>query len=96
MDNNFKIEVLYNQRKKNMVVAYLLGAVLGGFGAHYFYCRESGYGAVILGLLLLSILSGGALAFLYWIAVLGGVVHTYYCVEKVNAQIRLECEVLVG
>lgn len=95
-DNSLKLQLLYNSRKKNMVVAYLLGFLLGGFGVHYFYCGKNDYGLVIIALLVLTLFTGGATMFVHGIAVLIGVVHTYFVVEDMNKVIYQECKIMVG
>ena len=95
-DNILKVELLYNSRKKNMFVGYLLGAVFGGFGVHYFYAGKSDYGLCILALLALTIFTGGATLFIHVIAMLAGVIHTYFVVEDANKVIYQECKIMVG
>lgn len=47
--NNFQKEILFDSRKKSKLVAYLLGAVLGGIGGHRLYLKEyKGACAIIL------------------------------------------------
>jgi len=95
-DNILKVELLYKSRKKNMFVAYLLGAVFGGFGVHYFYAGKSDYGLCILAFLALTVFTGGATLFIHVLAVLAGVIHTCFVIEEVNKDIYQECKIMVG
>jgi TM2 domain-containing membrane protein YozV len=90
-----KVDVLYNRAKKGMVLTYLLGAVLGGIGAHWFYLGKHEYGVASLGLFLLAmILPISGIFMLIWF--LSAVVYTYFVVNQVNAEIHEELEVLHG
>ena len=95
--NKAQIEILYNQKKKNMVVAYLLGALLGGFGVHYFYAGRVDFGLSVLGLFAVAVFIPNLFTlYLFCIAVWGGMIHTYFVVEASNKKIHKEVEVLYG
>ena len=89
------MDIMYNRTKKNMLITYLLGAILGSFGGHWFYLGKHEYGAVSLGLLFLAMVVP-ATSVLMVIWTLSAVVYTYFVVNQVNAEIREELEVLHG
>lgn len=100
MDNKLKVEVLYDGRKKNMIVAYILWLLGGSFGIQYLYLKRPEY-CVILILLFISqgfsgmILGTPVLTFIFLGLVLAGVIHTYFVVVDTNDRIRKECEILM-
>ena len=96
MDKILKVEMLYNNRKKNHLAAYALGFFLGSFGAHYFYAGANDWGWLVLILLLATLLTGGGLLFIYGPLVLFGAIHTYFVVNARNKAIYDECLVLIG
>jgi len=95
MNKMLQVEMLYNSRKKNALIAYIVGFFLGAFGAHYFYCGKNDWGLAILMLLALGFITGGALMFLHVIAVMLGFVHTWFVVEEVNKDIYQGCMVMI-
>ena len=90
MNNKVQIELLYEARKKSMLVAYIVGAFFGGLGVHYFYAGRNDLGLALLGCFVLSLVAI-PLVFVWVIFVFVGVVHTKYVVEEVNNTIRKEC-----
>lgn len=54
--NTLQKEILFNQRKKSKLIAYLLGAFLGGFGVHRFYLGENTGGIAYIELFFLSLI----------------------------------------
>ncbi len=93
---DLKVEVLYNIQKKSTLVAYLLGAVLGGLGVHYFYAKRADLGAIILGLLLAALSFGLAFTLIYYAAILFGVIHTYFVVQDTNRKIKKGLEFMLN
>jgi TM2 domain-containing membrane protein YozV len=89
------MDIMYNRTKKSMLIAYLLGAILGSFGLHWFYLGKHEYGAVSLGLLFLAmVIPASSVLMVIW--TLAAVVYTYFVVNQVNAEILEEIEVLRG
>ena len=94
--NKAQIEILYNQQKKNMVVAYILWLFLGGIGAQYFYAKEPLFGGGMLVLLVFSFVMPIPFTLVHIFAAFAGVVHTFFVVEKINNTIREEIEIMCG
>lgn len=90
--------IYYNSKKKNIIVAYLLGAVFGSFGAHAFYVGGD-YGAV-LGVLSIAgfiySFSDPTIFMIYGLFVLSGVLYTYFLVKHRNQQLMKEVVGLIG
>lgn len=93
MNKKLQIEMLYDSKKKSMIIAYLLGFLLGSFGVHYFYAGETEMGVFVIALLVAGMLFPPVL-FIFWAVVIIGVVHTYFVVEDANKKIHLQCEAL--
>mgnify|MGYP005987121797 CR=1 FL=1 len=90
--------VYYHSKKRNKLVAYLLGAVLGSFGAHAFYV--GGETGNILGA---STLAGFILTFFspeltvpWMIFVLSGLVYTHFIVNSRNKELLDEAVKFFG
>ena len=56
MLQSYKGLMMYEMNKKSMIVAYILGFLLGFTGIHAFYVQENGHGAFRLAVFLLSFL----------------------------------------
>ncbi len=99
MNTNTQIELLYGTRKKSMVVAYLLGAFLGAFGANYFYAKRPELACVVIFLFFFPYQVTSPYMIwayiLYIIAILSGVVITYFAVNDANDKILTECKLIV-
>ena len=94
MNKETQVEVLFNSKKKSMLIAYVLGALFGGFGVHYFVLDEPFYGVLTIGLFVLGVVVPPVMvANVIW--VLWGVIHTKMVCEAKNKEIRLMCEQLV-
>ena len=90
--------VYYHSKKRNKLVAYLLGAVFGSFGVHAFYV--GGDTGNILGLatlsgFILSFFSAG-LAMPWSIFVLSGLVYTHFIVDSRNKELLNEAVKFFG
>lgn len=99
LDTQLKIEMLYNQQKKSAIVAYLIGFIGGTLGLHYFYLGKVEYGAVIILLLMVCMIGGlffPFIWFIYYAAVLFGVIHTAIVVEDVNNELKNNLQVMWG
>lgn len=90
--------VYYHSKKRNKVVAYLLGAIFGSFGVHAFYV--GGETGNILGV---STLGGFISSFFYpelllpWsIFVLSGMVYTHFIVDSRNKELLEEAVKFFG
>tara|TARA_R110000803_G_scaffold67542_1_gene129263 strand:- start:323 stop:643 length:321 start_codon:yes stop_codon:yes gene_type:complete len=103
INNEVKIEVLYNSKKKSMLAAYLIGAFLGGIGAHYFYLGRKEFGFAMLGsgiVFFMGAMSGNeniiiVSSLVHTFLCIASFVHTYYICNEVNAQLRDECVIMV-
>ena len=87
MSKQLKIEHQYQMSKKSVPLAYLLGALLGGFGAHRFYLRDNTGGCCYLVLLVLSVvippfIFGLMLFFIF------DFFYTYVMVNKFNDNLK--------
>lgn len=89
------VERLYNQQKKSMLGAYLLGAFLGGLGVQYLYVKRLDLFSVTLGLFFLSFIAPIIVVF-FFIWVLVGLVLTYIAVEDYNEKLHSTLEILHG
>lgn len=97
MNKITKANILYNGRKKSVLIAYLIGLFLGGIGGHYFYLDNNALGALMVGSFILTILTCvifPPFLLFHCLLVLIGSVHTYLLCNKVNKQIYEECLVL--
>jgi len=102
ISNEIKAEVLYNSKKKSMWTSYLLGAFLGGIGAHYFYLGKKEFAFIMIANTLMMVASSLSAntgiaavgAVVYFLVVGGSFVHTYYACNAVNKQIQDECAIL--
>jgi hypothetical protein len=81
MDN--KSIMLYDNQKKSVFLAYLLGGLLGWLGLHLYYIRDNVGGTVRLGLWLLSLIHP-AFIFLFGLAMLYDLFATYFAVKAYN------------
>ena len=93
MNNKLQTELLYETKKKSMLVAYILGAFLGSFGIHYFYAGKEEYGIAVLCSFVLTFYEP-QLILLHGTIVLAGLVHTKFVIDEVNEGIRTECEAI--
>lgn len=89
------VEVIYNRTKKSTLIAYLLGGLLGGLGAHWFYLRQNDLGVMSL-ILLMSTFIVFEMIYIHLAYTFVAVVWTYFMVEKVNKEIHIETELLYG
>lgn len=90
--------VYYHSKKRNKVVAYLLGAIFGSFGVHAFYVGgETGnkIGLITLAGFILSFFSA-ALAMPWAIFVLSGLVYTHFIVDSRNKELLEEAVKFFG
>ena len=70
MDDNTRLQMMFQAQKKSTGAAYLLWFFLGGFGAHRFYLGQTGTAIAQLLLLLLGwipFLLGWAVLSVWWI-----------------------------
>lgn len=93
--NTYQKEILFESRKKNMFIAYLLGCFLGGVSAHRLYLKHYHWACVVIGLLLLSLIFP-ILGVLHLILVLVDFFLTYSLVKEYNKKVREEIELMSG
>ena len=95
-NENAKLEILYNQQKKSVFIAYVVGFFFGGIGGHYFYLGKTGYGVAMLAIFALTMFIGGFMYTVLGLAVLWGAIHTALLTEKVNKDIKNSVNILYG
>lgn len=83
---NNKSVMLYDNQKKSVFLAYLLGAFFGWLGLHMFYLSDNigGAGRLILGLLSLSYYP---FTLLLGLVMLYDLFATYFAVKTYNANL---------
>jgi len=88
---NFQQEMLYDSRKKNVFIAYLLGGLFGGLGAHRFYLEDNVVGLVYVVLFFFGMFVS-ALYFISFILCLVDLFYTYYLCKEYNIKVRRSIE----
>lgn len=86
--------VYYHSKKRSKPLAYILGAILGGFGVHGFYIGGE-TGNLLGGVTLLAFLLGmfvPAIAIIHIMLVLSGVVWTHFVVDSRNEELMNEAK----
>lgn len=91
--NTYQKEILFDSRKKSVLVAYLLGAFLGGLSVHRLYLGHYTWACVVIGVLLLSLVVP-ILGLLHIILVLLDFFLTYGLVKEYNKDVRKEIEAI--
>lgn len=91
--NNFQKEILFDSRKKSKLVAYLLGAVLGGIGGHRLYLKEYKGACAIILLLVLSLVFP-IVGVIHVIFVLIDFFLTWGLTDSYNKNVRKEIEAI--
>ena len=93
--NTYQKEILFESRKKNMFIAYLLGCFLGGIGMHRFYLKDFLGGSAYIVLLFLSMFIPiiGAVHLVYLFV---DFFLTYRMVNVYNLGVRKEIEDISG
>lgn len=91
--NNFQKEILFDSRKKSTLVAYLLGAFLGGIGCHRFYLGEYKGGMAYVVLLILGFIFP-LVTTLHVVFLIADFFLTYGLVKEYNKNVRKEVEAI--
>ena len=89
----YQREILFQQQKKNKLTAYVLGALLGGLGAHRFYCGEQVGGAVYIVLLVMTAILPPTL-FVTFVYLVFDFFYTSRLVDSANKSIRNTIELM--
>ena len=90
--------IYYHSKKRNKVVAYLLGAIFGSFGVHAFYVGgDTGniLGASTLAGFIVTFFSP-ELTFPWMVFVLSGIIYTHFIVDSRNKELLDEAASLIG
>lgn len=91
--NNFQKETLYDARKKNTLIAYLLGGLLGGFGIHHFYLERYQHGVAYIIMTVLTLVFA-PFSLVLCIMFLVDLCLTWKYVKEYNTNVRNQIEMM--
>ncbi|QHZ59831.1 transmembrane domain protein [Alteromonas phage vB_AmeM_PT11-V22] len=90
---NFQQEILYDSRKKNVFIAYLLGALLASVGLHRFYLGDNVGGLVYVVLFFFGMFVP-VLYVITCILFVFDLFYTYHLCKEYNIKVRRTIEAM--
>lgn len=91
--NNFQKETLYDARKKNTLIAYLLGAFFSVIGAHHLYLERYEHAISYVVVLILTMIFA-PFVIVYGIMCVIDLFLTWKYVKEYNTKVRNQIEMM--